>query len=115
MMDWLATQNPVLQALMGTTFTWALTALGASLVFFFKTIRKSVLNAMLGFAAGVMVAASFWSLLAPAISAAEELGQIPWLSVSVGFLGGGGFLLAVDMLLPHLHAGLDTKIGRAHV
>lgn len=109
MIDWLATQPPVLQALLGTTFTWGLTALGAALVFFFKTIRKSVLNAMLGFAAGVMIAASFWSLLAPAISVAEELGQIPWLSVTLGFLAGGGFLLAVDTLLPHLHAGLDTS------
>ncbi len=109
MMEWLAVQSPILQALLGTTFTWGVTALGAALVFLVKNIRKNVLNAMLGFAAGVMIAASFWSLLAPAISAAEDLGQNAWLTAAVGFLAGGGFLWAVDRILPHLHAGLDTS------
>ncbi len=85
------------------------TALGASMVFFFKRINKNVLNGMLGFAAGVMIAASFWSLLAPGIEMAEELGQTAWLTAAIGFLAGGGFLYLIDKLLPHLHMGLDTS------
>lgn len=108
MFEWLEQFTSVQQALIGTLFTWGVTALGASLVFFFKEINKSVLNGMLGFAAGVMIAASFWSLLAPGIEMAEELGQIPWLTASIGFLGGGAFLYLVDKLLPHLHMGLRT-------
>jgi zinc transporter, ZIP family len=106
--EWLLEYNPVLLALGATLFTWFLTALGASMVFFFKTINKKVLNSMLGFAAGVMIAASFWSLLKPAIEMAEENGSIPWVPAVVGFLGGGAFLLLVDKLLPHLHMGLAT-------
>lgn len=109
MIEWLSKFTPVTQALIATMFTWGVTALGASLVFFFKKINKMVLNGMLGFAAGVMIAASFWSLLAPSIEMAEELGQIPWLTASIGFLGGGAFLFIVDKLLPHLHLGLDTS------
>lgn len=101
--------TPVQQALIGTLFTYGVTALGASLVFFFKSINKTVLNSMLGFAAGVMIAASFWSLLAPGISLAEELGQVAWLTAAVGFLMGGGFLYAVDKLMPHLHLGLPVE------
>lgn len=101
--------TPVQQALIGTLFTYGVTALGASLVFFFKSINKTVLNSMLGFAAGVMIAASFWSLLAPGISLAEELGQTAWLTAAVGFLLGGGFLYAVDKLMPHLHLGLPVE------
>jgi len=104
--EWLLEYNPVLLALGATLFTWFLTALGASMVFFFKTINKKILNSMLGFAAGVMIAASFWSLLKPAIEMAEENGSIPWVPAVVGFLGGGAFLLLVDKLLPHLHMGL---------
>lgn len=109
MLEWLSQFTPVTQAFMGTMFTWGLTALGASLVFFFKEIKKNVLNGMLGFAAGVMIAASFWSLLAPSIDMAEELGQIPWLTAAIGFLGGGLFLFAVDKLMPHLHLGRETS------
>lgn len=109
MIDWLSQFTPVTQALIGTMFTWGVTALGASLVFFFKRINKSALNGMLGFAAGVMMAASFGSLLAPSIEMAEELGQLPWLTAAIGFLGGGAFLFAVDKLLPHLHPVLDTS------
>lgn len=101
--------SPVQQALIGTLFTYAVTALGASLVFFFKNINPNVLKGMLGFAAGIMIAASFWSLLAPGISMAEELGQEAWLTASIGFLMGGAFLYLVDKLLPHLHMGLDTS------
>jgi ZIP family zinc transporter len=98
--------HPVLQALLATTFTWLVTAAGASAVFFFKEINRKVLDGMLGFAAGVMVAASFWSLLAPAIEIAEEgAGQPPWLVVLLGFLAGGIFLRIIDRILPHLHMG----------
>lgn len=109
MIEWLGQFGPVTQALIGTTFTWSVTALGASLVFFFKTIKKNVLNGMLGFAAGVMIAASFWSLLAPGIELAEQLGQTAWLTAAIGFLGGGAFLYLVDKLLPHLYMGLKTS------
>ena len=109
MFEWLEQFTPVQQALIGTLFTWGVTALGASLVFFFKSINKTVLNGMLGFAAGVMIAASFWSLLAPGIEMAEELGQTAWLTAAIGFLLGGGFLYLIDKLLPHLHMGLETS------
>lgn len=101
--------SPVQQALIGTLFTYTVTAMGAALVFFFKSINKTILNGMLGFAAGVMIAASFWSLLAPGIAMAEELGQTAWMTASVGFILGGAFLYAVDKLLPHLHLGLETE------
>lgn len=107
--EWLSQFNPVTQALLGTLFTWFVTALGASMVFFFKEIHQHVLNGMLGFAAGVMIAASFWSLLAPGIEMAEDLGQVAWLSAATGFLGGGAFLYGVDKLLPHLHIGMETS------
>lgn len=109
MIQFFAQFGPVQQALMGTTFTWGVTALGAALVFFFKNINKTLLNGMLGFAAGVMIAASFWSLLAPAINMANELGQTAYLTATVGFLGGGTFLYLVDKLLPHLHMGLEVS------
>jgi len=101
--------NPILLALFATLFTWALTALGASMVFFFRSINKKVLNAMLGFAAGVMVAASFWSLLMPAIEMEEASGGIPWMPALIGFLTGGAFLYSVDRILPHLHMGLARE------
>ncbi len=108
MIEWLASYSPVTQALIGTMFTWGVTALGASLVFFFKSIQKTILNGMLGFAAGVMIAASFWSLLAPAIEMAENMGQTAWIVAAVGFLAGGAFLWVIDITLPHLHMGLET-------
>lgn len=108
MLDWISQYSPVMQALIATLFTWAVTALGAGLVFFFKKINQNALNAMLGFAAGVMTAASFWSLLAPSIEMAEDLGQIAWLTAAIGFLGGGLFLLIIDKILPHLHIGMEV-------
>jgi ZIP family zinc transporter len=101
------TCNPVLLALLATLFTWAVTALGSAMVFFFKTINKKILNSMLGFAAGVMIAASFWSLLKPSIEMAELNGNRPWVPALTGFLAGGAFLFLVDRLLPHLHLGLS--------
>lgn len=104
-MEWFTSLDPVVQALIATLFTWFVTALGSSTVFVFKNINKKVLNGMLGFAAGVMIAASFWSLLAPAISMAEEAGMIAWIPAVGGFLAGGAFLWLVDVIMPHLHIG----------
>ena len=98
--------NPVVLALFASLFTWAVTALGAAMVFFFKKIEPKILNSMLGFAAGVMIAASFWSLLQPAINMSEARGDTSWIPAVTGFLAGGAFLLAVDKILPHLHLGL---------
>lgn len=100
--------DPVLLALAATLFTWAMTALGSSLVFFFRNLNQKILNSMLGFAAGVMIAASYWSLLKPAIEISEARGNIIWLPALVGFLSGGAFLLIIDKILPHLHPGLST-------
>ncbi|PLX15250.1 MAG: ZIP family metal transporter [Salinivirgaceae bacterium] len=107
-LDGLLNYNPVLLALGATLFTWLVTAAGSAMVFFFKSINQKILNSMLGFAAGVMIAASFWSLLSPAISMAEESGSTPWVPAVVGFLAGGAFLLMVDKILPHLHLGLSV-------
>jgi ZIP family zinc transporter len=109
MMEWFAQLSPIVQALVGTGFTWFLTALGASAVFFFKSIQRKVLDGMLGFAAGVMIAASFWSLLAPAIEMAENSGVPAWIPALVGFLLGGLFLWGVDRVLPHLHLGYPIE------
>jgi ZIP family zinc transporter len=107
---WFIGLHPVIQALLATLFTWGVTALGAAMVFFFKTINRKVLDAMLGFAAGVMIAASFWSLLAPCIEMAEADGIVaPWVPAAVGFLLGGLFLRGIDLILPHLHLGEPTE------
>jgi len=109
MIAWFTGLNPVAQALAATLFTWFVTALGAAFVFFFKSINRKVLDGMLGFAAGVMIAASYWSLLAPAIEMAEE-GSLPaWVPATVGFLGGGFFLWIIDKILPHLHLGFPLQ------
>lgn len=110
MQEWFKDLNPIMQAFLATCFTWFVTALGASVVFFFKTINRKVLDGMLGFAAGVMIAASFWSLLAPAIEMAEESGEVAsWVPATVGFLVGGAFLFGIDRLIPHLHLGFPTS------
>ena len=98
--------HPVMQAFIAGIFTWGLTALGAAAVFFVKKINRKLLDIMLGFAAGVMIAASYWSLLAPAIEMAKE-GPLPsWLPAAIGFILGGIFLRGIDTILPHLHPGL---------
>ena len=91
--NWIKGFDPITQALFATLFTWGVTALGASLVFLFIDINRNILNGMLGFAAGVMIAASFWSLLAPAIEMAEQTSTPAWIPAAVGFLAGGAFLL----------------------
>ena len=103
--------DPVMQALLATLFTWAVTAAGAALVFLPGAIKGKMMDSMLGFAAGVMIAASFWSLLAPGIDMAEELGHIPWLTAALGFLGGGVFMRLTDRFLPHLHPGMTRSEG----
>lgn len=109
LVDWFVKLSPVAQAGIAGLFTWGVTALGASLVFLFKEIDKRVLNGMLGFAAGVMIAASFWSLLSPAIEMSEA-GSLPrWLPPAIGFLAGALVLMAMDKLIPHLHLGFPTE------
>lgn len=110
MVTWLLGLDSWQQALVGTGFTYFMTALGAALVFFFKEIKKELLNLMLGFASGIMIAASFWSLLDPAISKAEENGDIAWLVVSIGFGLGGVFLYIADKTLPHMHFGPKHEV-----
>ena len=95
--------HPIWQAALATLFTWAVTALGAASVFFCRGIDRRILEASLGFAAGVMIAASFWSLLAPAITLSGEMGYAPWFPPLTGFLLGGIALYGMDRLLPHLH------------
>lgn len=96
--------GPVTAALIATTFTWLVTAAGASLVFFFKTIDRKILDIMLGFTGGVMVAASFWSLLNPSIQMSERLyPSAPWMPAALGFVAGSFFIFALDKYMPHLH------------
>jgi zinc transporter, ZIP family len=121
MLDTIATFDPVIQALFATFFTWGVTALGAGLVFATKQFNQKILDWLLGFAGGVMIAASYWSLLAPSIEMAEAQGMIPWLPAVIGFLLGAVFLRGVDAVLPHLHLnkplseaeGLPTRWRRS--
>jgi zinc transporter, ZIP family len=101
--------NPLYGAVIATTFTWLLTALGASLVFFFKSIHRKYFDTMLGFTGGVMVAASFWSLLAPAIELSKGSNVPSWFPAASGFFMGAIFLFLLDKLLPHLHINFQRK------
>ncbi len=101
--------SPVIQALLAGLFTWILTAAGAGLVFLFTDIKQKVLDGLLGFAGGVMIAASFWSLLQPAIAVSKSNGQVPWVTTSVGFLAGAVFLRLLDAVLPHLHPFMNIS------
>ena len=102
--------HPVLAALIATTFTWLLTASGAALVFFFKKMHRGLLDGMLGFTGGVMVAASFWSLLNPAIEMSEKsFPSAPWFPAALGFLLGALFLYFLDKKLPHLHINFKEE------
>ncbi|MBN1794021.1 MAG: ZIP family metal transporter [Candidatus Omnitrophica bacterium] len=105
MIHFLERYNPVMQALLAGIFTWGITACGAAAVFTSGTFNQRVLDAMLGFAGGVMIAASFWSLLGPAIAMSEgnTIGQ--WFPAAAGFLLGAAFLRLLDNILPHLHIG----------
>lgn len=103
MTDFLEGFHPLIQALFGTGFTWGLTALGAATIFIGKSLNHKVLDWMLGFAAGVMIAASYWSLLAPALEMSAGRNLPVWLPAVIGFLLGGIFLRSLDWVLPHLH------------
>ena len=105
-MQALAELHPVWQAFLATMFTWFMTSAGAVPVFFTKEVNPKVMDGLLGMAAGVMIAASFWSLLAPAITLSEDMGYAGWGPPRVGFLAGGAALCGIDKLLPHLHPGL---------
>ena len=95
-MAWFSSLSPVCQGFIATLFTYGVTALGASLVFLFKSINQKILDMMMGFAAGVMIAASFWSLLSPAIDLLAQAGDNAWLIPAVGFLCGGCFIIGTD-------------------
>ncbi|CAM3962292.1 MULTISPECIES: ZIP family metal transporter [Flavobacterium] len=103
--------DPILAAFYATMFTWLVTAFGASFVFFFKTMNRAVLDGMLGFTGGVMVAASYWSLLAPAIDMSEGEGFVKVMPAAIGFLMGALFLFALDKTLPHLHINFKESEG----
>jgi ZIP family zinc transporter len=109
--DWFVGQSHIIQALLATVFTWMVTAAGAAMVFFSKGFSKRSLDAMLGFAAGVMIAASYWSLLAPAIEMAERMSVPAWVPATAGFLLGAAFLRLMDILLPHFHPGQAKAEG----
>lgn len=107
----LDTMNPILLAFIAGYFTWFMTALGSAFVFFFKNLNKTVLNTMLGLAAGVMVSAAFWSFLNSSIEQAEYLGKFSWVPAVVGFLAGGIVLYLFDRIIPHLHIESDHVEG----
>lgn len=108
MISFLEGLNPVLQAFIATCFTWFVTALGASGVFFVRSLNQKLLDTMLGFAAGVMIAASYWSLLAPAIEMSEGRDVPVWFPAVVGFMAGAIALRLIDRILPHLHRFAPT-------
>lgn len=111
MINFILGLSPVWQALIASLFTWAVTALGSAIVFLFKKINKNILDAMLGFAAGVMIAASFWSLLSPAIEMASKLNMVTWVVASLGFLSGGLLLFIGDKFFDKVSKSKNIKQG----
>lgn len=109
MFDYFLEMSPITQAFLATCFTWFVTAAGAATVFMVRELNQKILDTMLGFAAGVMIAASFWSLLAPAIEMSEGRGLPIWLPAVIGFMVGGICLRIVDRLLPHVHRFLPVE------
>jgi zinc transporter, ZIP family len=103
------TIHPVLAALLAGLFTWGLTAMGSASIFFVRQVSPRLLSTMLGFSAGIMTAASFWSLLAPSIEMSEGTGVPPWFPALTGFLFGAGTLFLIDRLIPHLHLNLPAS------
>jgi len=123
MMDWFSGLNPVLQALIATFFTWGVTALGAGVVFFRRRISRKLLDSSLGFSAGVMISASFFSLILPALEMSAGQGVPRWLPVTIGFLLGAVFLRLIARFVPHLHffmpeskaEGIKTKLTKTGI
>ena len=109
MIEFFRNFHPIVQALIATGFTWFMTALGAAVVFLVRGVDRRLLDTMLGFAAGVMIAASYWALLAPAIEMSRGTVLPVWFPAAVGFLLGAGVLRLVDRILPHLHLGLPIE------
>ncbi|MDY0406434.1 ZIP family metal transporter [Virgibacillus sp. 179-BFC.A HS] len=109
MVDFFQNFNPITQAFFATLFTWAMTALGAALVYTTKSLNQRLLDSMLGFAGGVMIAASYWSLLSPAIEMSENSVIGSWFPAALGFLLGGVFLWGIDKILPHLHPNTPMR------
>lgn len=109
MYSWFESLHPVYQALLAGLFTWLVTAIGATSVFFTRRVNRRLVDAMLGFSGGVMLAASYWSLLAPAIVIADRGPWPAWFPPAVGFLCGGAALWLLDKLLPHLHLGFPLE------
>ena len=106
-MAWFINLNPIIQSALAGLFTWLCTLVGASMVFLVKEVNQKVLATMQGAAAGIMIAASFWSLLSPALEQASSFSLPAWLPVSIGFLAGGIFLRLMDKFVPHLHLSGD--------
>lgn len=102
MINWYVNLNYPIQALIASLFTWGITSLGAAVVFLFKKVNKNTMDAMLGLSAGVMLAATFWSLLSPALEMAENLKLISWLIVSLGVLSGGLLLFCGDKIFDRI-------------
>ena len=113
-MDFFMRLHPVLQGLLATLFTYAVTALGAALVFFIKKVNRTLIDLMLGFAAGVMIAACFWSLLQPSVELSLALGYNAWLINALGFLSGGAFVMLADLLMSKakMFNSADSKFKR---
>lgn len=112
MIDYFFSLHPIWQAFIAGLFTWGCTIFGASFVYFFKTVNRKILDSMMGFAGGVMIAASFWSLLAPSLKYAEPTyGVWSWMPAAIGFLTGGFFIRMIDYIVPHLH--LDMPLEQA--
>lgn len=107
--EWFSNLDHIYQALFATIFTWGMTALGAGLVFFMGNMKRKHFDGMLGFTGGVMLAASFFSLLAPAIDMSEQLGETPWITVGIGFGSGALFLFFLDKFVPHLHINFEEN------
>lgn len=107
--DFFEHTDPVIGALIATVFTWLVTAAGAAVVFFFKDLKRQWLDGMLGFTGGVMIAASYWSLLAPSIEMSEAMGLPGWLPPAVGFGAGALFIYLLDRYIPHLHINFDPS------
>jgi zinc transporter, ZIP family len=112
MLNFFIELSSVGQALIASLFTWSITTLGASIVFFFKEVRKGIMDALLGFSAGVMISASFWSLLSPSIEMASNLKMTPWLVAFIGFMSGGLLLFIGDKVFSHFSSKNNNGAGK---